>query len=126
MPRKTASLQSIDLELADQVASFYDDPLGGVLFAYPWGETGPLENFKGPNPSQERFLIDLGDEIKARKFDGYHAVKPIFMSISSGHDTGKTGLAGMLAGWLMATRDGLRGTVTAITSDRLGTKTGGE
>ena len=48
------------------------------------------------------------------------------MSISSGHDTGKTGLLGMLAGWLMATRDGLRGTVTANTSDQLSTKTWAE
>src|SRR2546422_7329934 len=104
---QATNLASIDLELAEQVASFYDDPLGGVLFLYPWGEPGALEHAKGPNREQERFLIDLGDEIKARRFEGVKAVPSIRMAVSSGHGTGKTELIGMLAGWLMATRPGM-------------------
>lgn len=112
------------LELSDQAAGYYADPLGFCLFAFPWGEPGSaLENFAGPRPKQERFLGDLGDEIKARKFDGVHPVLPIMMSISSGHGEGKSALIGMLAQFLMVTRDGLRGTVTANTGDQLQTKT---
>jgi hypothetical protein len=124
MPAKQATPPaSIDLELADQIAAFYADPLGFVLFAFPWGEPGPLERFSGPRPRQERFLIDLGDEIKARKFDGVTPVLPIRMAISSGHGEGKSALIGMLASFLMATRDGLLGTVTANTALQLSTKT---
>ena len=112
-----------DLELADQIATYYDDPLGFVLFAFPWGEPGALEQFSGPRPRQERFLIDLGDEIKARKFDGITPVLPIRMSISSGHGEGKSALIGMLAQFVMCTRDGLLGTVTANTGLQLATKT---
>lgn len=113
-----------DLELAEEIAQYYDNPLGGILFLYPWGQPGTLvADFTGPNKHQERFLIDLGDEIRARKFDGRNAVKPIRMSVSSGHGTGKSALIGMLSGWLMSTRDALKGTVTANTGLQLSTKT---
>jgi hypothetical protein len=118
----SAVLEQPDLELAHQIAEFYDDMLGAALFLFPWGQ-GPLADFKGPNKHQERFLIDLSDEIRARKFDGRHAVRPIRMTISSGHGTGKTACLGMLAHILMSTRPGLLGTVTANTGQQLATKT---
>lgn len=113
-----------DRDLNAEIASFYNNPLGAVLFLYPWGDPdGPLANYKGPNKYQERFLIDLGDEIRARKFDGVTPVRPIRMSISSGHGVGKSALIGMLSGFLMSTRPHMRGTVTANTGDQLQTKT---
>ena len=41
---------TVDVELAEEIAQFYADPLGHVLFSYPWGSakgfqaptTGPL------------------------------------------------------------------------------------
>ena len=113
-----------DIDLAAEIAQYYSDPLQGCLFLYPWGKSGtPLADSKGPNREQARFLDDLGDEIKARRFNGRDAVPSIRMSVSSGHGTGKTSLIGMLAGFLMATRDAMRGTVTANTGDQLKTKT---
>lgn len=113
-----------ELELTQSIADYYDDPLGGVLFLFPWGESGtPLEYSPGPNREQAAFLKDLGAEIRARKFAGIDAVPSIRMAVSSGHGTGKTELIGMLACWLMATRDAMRGTVTANTGVQLETKT---
>jgi hypothetical protein len=47
----------IDLEIADQIAEFYADPLGFVMFAWPWGEPGKgLEGETGPDDNQKEFL----------------------------------------------------------------------
>lgn len=117
------SLQELDLEIADQLAQFYADPLGFVLWAYPWGEPGPLKNFTGPDEDQREFLKQLGEEVKARKFDGKTPVKPIRMVRSSGHGTGKSVRAAWIVNWIMSTRAHCGGTVTANTADQLETKT---
>src|SRR5262245_29532654 len=114
---------SLDQEIADELARFYADTLGFVLWAYPWGRPGPLKDFKGPNRDQERILIDLGDAVRKRNFDGRHAVEPIQMAMSSGHGTGKTAVTSFIADWAMSTRPGLHGTVTATTAAQLDTKT---
>ena len=55
------SLSSDDIKLSEAIAEYYDDPLGGVLFLYPWGEAGkPLATSSGPNREQAEFLKDLG------------------------------------------------------------------
>lgn len=113
-----------DLDLAAEIATYYNDMLGAALFLYPWGKAGtPLEFAKGPSREQAKFLDDLSAEIQARKFDGVHPVKCIRMLTTSGHGTGKTELIGMLAGILMSTRDAMRGTVTANNGQQLSTKT---
>ena len=67
-----------DIELAKAVAEYYDDPLGFVLFAFPWGQPGtPLASIKGPRRWQWEFLEWLGEEIRGRGFDGVEAVEPI-------------------------------------------------
>ena len=76
-------------ELADFVAQFYDDPLGFVLAAYPWGEPGPLQDFDGPDIWQREFLTWLGEEVRRRSFDGHTTVEPIRAAVSSGHGIGK-------------------------------------
>lgn len=125
MPSLAKPLQSqAELDLSEEVKQYYDDMLGAALFLYPWGEAGtPLEHSNGPSREQERFLDDLSDEIRARAFNGVIAVPSIRMAVTSGHGTGKTELIGMLAGILMVTRDGLRGTVTANNGQQLSTKT---
>lgn len=115
---------SINQELAGEIKQYYADPLGFVIFAFPWGKPGTsLEYFTGPNRDQERFLGDLGDEIKSRGFDGRHAVEPIRMTVPSGHGTGKSALGGMLNAFILSTRLRSHGTVTANTNDQLQTKT---
>lgn len=113
---------AVNLELADEISQFYDDPLGFVMFAFDWG-TGALANWAGPDKWQTEFLKDLGREVALRGFDGLHAVKPIRMATASGHDIGKSTLVAWLVCWLMSTRPDCQITVTANTFVQLQTKT---
>jgi hypothetical protein len=119
-PPKTSQA---DLELADFIGSCYADPLRYVLGAFPWREPGPLERYDGPDTWQRETLIYLGEEVRKRRFDGVHAVSPIRIAIPSAHGTGKSVMAGWLANWIMSTRPGSRGTITANTFQQLQTKT---
>lgn len=112
-----------NLQLADEVAGFYADPLGFVKFAYPWGEPGLLEPYDGPDKWQADFLRDLGREVATRGFDGFKPVAPIRMAGSSGHGIGKSILGAWVVDWLMSTRPNCKGTITANTYTQLDTKT---
>jgi hypothetical protein len=109
--------------LHDEVAKYYDDPLGFVLFAYPWTEPGLLEHHPGPDTWQREFLIWIGEQVKARSFDGHTAVSPIRAAVSSGHGIGKSVMVAMIIDWIMSTRPHAQGTVTANTITQLQTKT---
>jgi len=118
-----AAAISPDLELAQEVAKFYADPLGFVLFAYPWGESGPLEHETGPDDNQKEFLVSLGKEVARRRFDGSTPVMPIQMAETSGHGTGKSAMGAWIVDWLLSTRPFSIGTVTAGTYTQLEEKT---
>lgn len=118
-----ASSHKFDLELADFVSQFYADPYGFVRACYPWGEPGPLENHAGPDQWQQEHLVWLGEQIKARKFDGINAVSPIRSTVSSGHGIGKSVMVAWLVDWIMSTRPHAQGTVTANTFAQLQSKT---
>lgn len=119
------SLQEYEKDLAEQVSEFYDDPLGFVLFAFPWGQ-GALKDIKGPRKWQWEFLEAWGEEIKDRGFDGLHPVTPIQFSFASGHGIGKSALSAMITLFIMSTRPHSKGVVTATTSPQLKTKTWAE
>lgn len=113
-----------DEELEQFVGGYYDDPLGYVRIAFPWGEAGTfLAEYPEPRAWQCEFLEWLGGEIKARAFDGVHPVAAIEAAVSSGHGIGKGALTGMLVNFLMSTRKNARGTITANTSTQLDDKT---
>lgn len=118
----TATVQT-EQQLVDEVARFAEDPLGFVLFAYPWGEPGALEKHDGPDKWQREFLISLGEEIRANGFDGEAPVMPIRRAVSSGHGPGKSTMAAWLVDFIMSTRPHCRGTITANKWDQLETKT---
>lgn len=120
---KPQTLSKPDLELADELARFYADPLGFVRFSYPWKEPGALAEEPGPDAIQEQVLRDIGAEVKARRFDGVHPVMPILMALSSGHGTGKSVLGAWVACWLLSTRPHSIGTVTANTNQQLQERT---
>ena len=117
--------QNIDLELADEISRFYADPLGHVLFSYPWN-SGSLTGFDGPDDWAIEFLADLRDDVLARGFDGVRAVEPIQYSTSSGHGIGKSAMVAWLIRWIMDTRPHCKGVVTANTAQQLRTKTWAE
>jgi hypothetical protein len=114
---------AIDAELHDQVAEFYADPLGFVVFAYPWGEPGELANYEGPDDWQREFLTSIGKMVEERGFDGLNAVAPIKDATASGHGIGKSTVVAWLVNWIMSTRPNCKGTVTANTITQLDTKT---
>ncbi len=111
-------------QLVDEIAQFYADPLGFVLYAYPWGEVGtPLADESGPDTWQREFLQDLGREVEDRGFDAVNAVRPIRMAAASGHGIGKSTLVAWLVDWVLSTRSGAVGTITANTFPQLKSKT---
>jgi hypothetical protein len=113
-----------DQQIADDIVKLYADPLRFVLYAYPWGQPGTtLEKHTGPDKWQEEFLRRLGEEVRARKFDGTTPVPPIRMVVASGHGVGKSVLDAWIVHWIMSTRPRARGTVTANTYTQLATKT---
>jgi hypothetical protein len=119
----TLATEHQDVTLARAMAKCADDPLRFVRIAYPWGEPGPLREYAGPDAWQEAFLIDLGNEVKRRGFDGIHAVEPIREAASSGHGIGKSTMAAWLADWILSTRPYSQGTVTSNTFSQLQSKT---
>lgn len=112
--------------LANAVGEYVNNPLGFVLFAFPWGvKGGPLEAHDGPDVWQREFLKDLGKEVRARGFDRNNPipVAPIRQAVSSGHGIGKSVMVAMLTCWIMSTRPFSKGTITANTYPQLESKT---
>jgi hypothetical protein len=111
------------IELAEEIAQFYADPLGFVLFAYPWGEPGPLADYGGPDKWQTEVLNEIGAAVRERGFDGLQTVAAIRLAIASGHGIGKSTLVAWIVDWIMSTRPFAQGTITANTFTQLATKT---
>jgi len=116
-------LTPADRNLTNDMARFYADPLGFVMYAFPWGCPGLLSKHEGPDTWQRDFLTELGAEVKARGFDGHTPVNPIRMTRASGHGIGKSTMSAWVTLWVMSTRPRAKGTVTANTSAQLQTKT---
>ena len=119
----STALAAPALRIAEDIQRFYADPLGFVMYAYPWGQPGMLEKHPGPDTWQRDFLIELGKQVKQRRFDGSTPVMPIRTVTASGHGVGKSVISAWLTHWIMSTRPRSRGTVTANTFTQLATKT---
>jgi len=120
------NLDSWETELEDIIAGFDSDPLGYVLFNFPWGEQGQLELFDGPRQWQRDFLKEWGQEIKLRGFDGVTPTEPIEFSTSSGHGIGKSALSAWIIKFIHDCWPFSKGAVTANTGEQLKTKTWAE
>lgn len=104
------------MDLIEELAGFSSDPLGFVLFAFPWGEPGELSGATGPEPWQEELLIDLGKGV----IDLSAAIR---LATTSGHGIGKSAFVSWLILWGMSTYEDTVGVVTANTETQLKTKT---
>lgn len=102
-------------ELIEQLALFSFDPLGFVLFAFPWGEPGELEDDDGPELWQRELLIQIGE--------GLSIDEAIRVARTSGHGIGKSAFVSWLILWGMSTFPDTKGVVTANTENQLKTKT---
>lgn len=129
-----------DQMLAEYLARFYSDPLGYVMFMFPWNTDPSIQMVElrepwasrfpkckyGPDEWACEFLDELGRQVRLRRFDGRKAVAPIQFSTASGHGIGKSTLTAWLIKWIMDTRPFSKGTVTAGTDTQLRTKTWAE
>jgi hypothetical protein len=128
-----------DTALAEDMARFYDDPLGFVMYAYPWDADASLQMVELAEPYQSRyasthgpdawacaFLDELGQEVARRGFDGVHAVEALRFATASGHGIGKSAMVAWLVNWILSTRPFAKGIVTANTASQLETKTWAE
>lgn len=127
---------TLDEQLAVDMAAFYADPLGFVLYAFPW-DTDPnlrvvrlpaayriqYDSEFGPDLWACEMLEDLGRQVEDRGFDGITPVAPIQYAVSSGHGIGKSAMAAWLTLWIMSTRPHSKGVVTANTGEQLASKT---
>ena len=110
--------------LREDIMEYYDDPEGFVDYSYPWGAAGtPLEQQAGPDEWQLEALRYVGEQVKLHRFDGVHPVPPIRVAVPSGHGTGKGAFLAWIVDWVMSTRPGSRGSITANTAQQLARKT---
>lgn len=123
-------------KLADLIGRFYADPLGYVMFNWDWDNDKDISLVElkepwasrygckyGPDEWACKFLDNLGEQVKQRKFDGTAAVEPILEEVVSGHGIGKSCMVAWIIKWIMDTRPLSKGTVTANTDTQLRTKT---
>lgn len=100
-----------------EIGAFRFDPLGYVMYAFPWGVAGtPLEKEEGPEPWQRKILVDLGKGLLT-------VSEAIRFAVASGHGIGKSALVAWIILWAMSTVRDTRGVVTANTEGQLRTKT---
>lgn len=132
--------ESIDVRLARTVAQYANDPLGYVLFAFDWANDRSIQLVPLPEKYQKLYpgaywgpdlwaceeLERIRHEVTARNFDGKNSVPAIKIAIASGHGIGKSTLTAWIVHWIMDTRPGSKGMVTANTGNQLKAKTWAE
>jgi hypothetical protein len=136
---RTPEWRSPDLILAKDMAKLYDDPLGFVLYAYPWDTDESIQVVElqppwnmiynsryGPDAWACEVLDEVGQMVRERRFNGRDPVAPLLSAITSGHGIGKSALVAWIVDWIMSTRPYARGTVTAVTAPQLSSKTWAE
>lgn len=114
-------------QLATEIFSLANDPLGFVLFAFPWGRKNtPLEKFpEGPDIWTIELFLDIHDHIlrNDQMIAAGEEPEAFQSAIASGHGIGKSACVAWLIIYFMSTRRYCRGTVTANTGSQLETKT---
>lgn len=108
-------------QLVDDIVSFRHDPLGYVLYAFPWGEEGTeLANKSGPRQWQREVLESIGQQLRDGAKDRGEVIRE---AVASGHGIGKSALVSWVILWALGTEVDTRGVVTANTESQLRTKT---
>lgn len=110
------------IQLAKEIATFRNDPLGFALFAFPWGE-GELAG-ASLSTWQKDVLAHIGEELQKAEKQKQGIV--IRVSVASGHGVGKSALVSLLCSWALSTEADCKGVITANTENQLKTKTWAE
>ena len=136
MPTKA----ELDAEIANDMGRLAADPLGWVMYAFPWDSEPSIQLVPLQEPWASRYgckygpdawacewLDDLGLQIAIRDYQpGGPAVDPVRSAVSSGHGIGKSTMTAWLILFIMSTRPYCKGTVTANTAPQLESKTWAE
>jgi hypothetical protein len=111
------------LEFMVEMSRFEADPLGFVMWAFPWGKVGTkLEGMTGPEPWQRAQLERLGEAIRKGGAKGCVVEE----DTTAGRGVGKSAQVSWMILWSVATHADTRGVVTATTDTQLRTKTWAE
>lgn len=112
------SVNDYERQLASDIAQFYDDFYGYVMYAFPWGQKGTdLENETGPDEWQREQMFTVSQKVQQ------DPLGTIQDATASGHGVGKSAEVAWLVLWMMSTRPHLAGWVTANTQSQLKGKT---
>ncbi len=109
-------------QLIARVLSFRDDPLGFVLFAFPWGkENTPLATHVGPRTWQREALEEIGAHIQKNldKVARDQIPELLKMARASGRGIGKSAFLAWIALWLFCCRPSSTIIVSANTEQQL-------
>ena len=131
--------EDIKDHLAKAFAEYANDPLGFVMFMFPWDTDLSIQQVPLPPKYRKRYnckygpdlwaceyLDNLGLEIRKRNFDGRTSKPPIQKSVSSGHGIGKSALVAWLILFIMCCYPYSKITVTAVTETQLRARTWAE
>ena len=107
----------LDKRLHGEIGALRFDPLGYVMYAFPWGMPGTaLADEQGPEPWQRDILERLGEGLISTE-------EAVRAAVASGHGVGKSALVSWIVLWALSTVRDTRGVVTANTEGQLRTKT---
>jgi hypothetical protein len=108
----------------ERIPTYFNDPLGFVVYNYPWGQAGTmLAQDPGPDEWQRTVLKHIGDELVKGQSMAKALRTAIRVAAATGHGVGKTALMAWLIQWFAATRPNPAIVVTANTEKQLSTKT---
>lgn len=126
-------------EILEISSSLSSDPLGWVIFAFPWDSDPSIQMCELKEPYKSRFdckygpdewaceeLDAWGKAIRKNNFDLKTPVDAYQAAIASGHGIGKSTITAWIILFILSTRPISKGTCTANTSDQLRTKTWAE
>ena len=104
-------------ELIQDIGQFCRDPLAFTRYAFPWGQSGSLEQH-----SIRQFQVEALSQIRDH-LSGPRRFDPLQLAICSGHGIGKSALIAFILNWAMSTCDDCRGIITAGKEEQMATKT---
>lgn len=110
-------MNALEVELIEDIAKFYDNPLGFVKYVFPWGEESLKE--ESIDEWQAETLQDIGNAVK----NGATLDEAIRLAIASGHGIGKTAFVSWIILWFISTREFPQIVVTSNTANQLSAKT---
>lgn len=113
-------------DLMADILSFKYDPLGFVMYAYPWGKKGtPLEKMTQPRRWQIEEFENIREKLEHNRGLIRLGLEPgaIYVAVSSGRGPGKSAFLAMLDGWFMSCWIGGTEIKTANTETQLRSRT---